>query len=398
MLWAPLEQANVRNPYRMYQQLRDTAPVHRAQTGEYIISRYEDVRTVLKDTRCLAGNRLQWMSKGVHYLQNREEDFRAITQAMQSFLLFKNPPDHGNVRKFIAQCWSDRDVENLVRENIHELLSELPSEKFDLVNDFAKNLPALTITKILGLPPQDYRMLKSWASALVKSLDLYISLKDLVSIHHASRDFITYFREHAQRLHLSESKGLISSMLRTNEANGNKLSEDELISIFIFLFVSGEETTVSLVSTGIFNLVQKPSQWELLKSNPALSASAIQELLRYDSPVQLLGRIAGDDMTLDGVSIQAGSTLTLVIGSANRDASVFASADDLDITRTPNRHLAFGTGIHKCLGDWLAELQGRLAIEALMEKFPDMQLHTTQPEWNNNLAIRSLKRLEVGAR
>lgn len=379
----------------MYKRLRHEAPVYRSQTGEYIITSYELVKQLLKDPTCMAGNRLNWVNKSVAYLHNRDEDFRAISQAMQSFLLFKNPPEHTAIRKFVSNCWSDRDVADLVTANIHELLNNFNGSEIDLVNDFAKNLPALTISRILGLPPTDYAMLKSWASSLIKSLDLYISMKDLVLIHQAAKDFIAYFRDHAAKVKADKRHGLINTMMEVNAQRGHLLTDEQLVSVFIFLFVAGEETTVGLISTGIYNLLRHPGQWKLLCEQPELSQRAVDELLRYDSPVHLLGRIAGEPLQLNGLTVPAGSTLTLVVAAANRDEDFFDRGDELDIIRTPNRHLAFGTGIHVCLGDWLAELQGRLALENLAARFPHMRLLSSSVEWNNNLAVRSLKRLPV---
>ena len=376
----------------MYQKLRETEPLHLAHTGEWIITRYKDVKVILKDPRFVVGNRLEWIKRGVRYMHSPTTDLQAIAEAMNSFLLFLNPPDHTRIRKFIATQWDNYQVEQLIHQNIDRLIRGfVDREGFDLVQDFAQHLPAMTMARILGIPQGDYFRLKNHAYELIKALDLYISVKDLVMIHHAASEFIAYFSEliSAQKY---EHGGLLAKLCKANDLLSEPLSQNELISICIFLFTAGEETTASLIGTGVSNLLTQTASQDRQNIDWDL---AIDELLRYDPPVQLLGRIAATDVVLDGKDINKGSAITLCLGSANRDKNIFENPDEIDLLRKHNRHLAFGSGIHFCLGDWLGRLQGKIAIRRLFEAYPCLKLESDTRQWNKNLAIRSLSSLVV---
>ena len=390
LLWKPWDEANFADPYPMYKKLQQIDSVHLSQTKEWIITRYEDVKSILKDNRYQAGNRLAWIKRGVEYLNTQEMDFQAIAQAMSHFILFLNPPQHTRVRKFIQGVWVNHDIENLFRLGAKELISKFNKEKFNVVKEFGQALPALTMTNILGIDSADHRYLKDLALKLIKALDLYITVKDLVLIHHASKEFIEYFRITMREKKMHE-EGLLYKIFAANEKSQEPLSEAELISICIFLFTAGEETTSGLIGVGVYHLTKD--------SNAARSSQewdlAIDELLRFNPPVQLLGRIASCDMNVHGKTIPNGSTVTLCLGAANRDPEIFDRPDELILNRTQNRHLAFGSGIHFCLGDWLGKLQSRIALEELFLAFPGLHLATDELNWNKNLAIRSLTSLEV---
>lgn len=393
-LWAPHDPENFADPFPMYKRLRENDPVHKSQTGEWIVSTYEHVRKVLKDPQCLTGNRLRWMEKGISYLQNRDEDMRAIADALNSFLLFKNPPDHMRIRKFILECWSDRDLAAVIQQIVSETLSPLSRKKsFDIVSEFAQLVPARTVGTIMGIPDPDYLKLKQWSTNLVKALDLYVDLSGLMRIQKVSQEFISYFRNLIR--HAPPRKGLLATIIEENNRR-NLLDENEMISICILLFVAGEETTSSMIATGLFILLGNQEFKTRFMASAEASRVAFEELLRYAPPVHLTGRITGEPMRLGDKDIPAGETLTLLLASANRDEAEFADPDALIPDRSPNRHLSFGNGAHYCIGDWLARLQGQIAIPVFLDRFPSLKLITTLPEWNDNLSIRRLKELVVG--
>jgi len=252
----------------------------------------------------------------------------------------------------------------------------------------------MTISKILGLPPNDYAYLKEQGAVMIKALDLYISFKDILRINEAAGNFIAYFKKIVKEKESLPDDGIVSKLVQLNKQEG-ALSDDELISTCILLFIAGEETSIGLMSTGLYNLLAHPDMLDHLRKNPAKIPAAIEELLRYDSPVQIVGRIAGKDTTIGNKQIKAGDTLTICLGSANRDPEVFNQPDEFLIDRTDNKHIAFGGGAHYCLGDWLARIQTQLMIEALLERFPKLELVDPVPAWNNNLAIRTLVKLPV---
>jgi len=392
-LWRPFDRKHIANPYSMYRRLREEDPVHLSQTGEWIITRYEDTRNILRSNDFLVGNRFEWLKKGIGYFKYKEMDFSSIESAMKGFILFLNPPHHTRIRKFIHQVWNTRAVESIIHINLEHLLSKT-SGHFDLVNDLGKPLPAMTISKILGLPPNDYTYLKEQGAVMIKALDLYISFKDILNINEAAKNFILYFNKIVKEKESHPDEGIVSKLVQLNKQEGT-LSDDELISTCILLFIAGEETSIGLMSTGLYNLLAHPEVLNHLRKNTTKIPTAIEELLRYDSPVQIVGRISAKDVVLGNKQIKAGETLTICLGSANRDAEVFEKPDEFLIDRKDNKHIAFGGGAHYCLGDWLARIQTQIMIETLLTRFKKIELMDAAPDWNNNLAIRTLTRLPV---
>jgi pimeloyl-[acyl-carrier protein] synthase len=198
-LWRPLDPKNIADPYGMYAALRRTDPVHRAQTGEFIITRYEDIKDILKNPSFESGNRMVWLKKGIQYFDNKQEDFRAIYQAMNAFILMLNAEQHHRIRTFIAKAWSDRDVDTLILKNTKNTLDSITAADFDFVVDYAQPLPVRNIADILGIPVTDYQSLMELGVAMTKTLDLYVSMKDLVMMNDAARRFIEYFRLQVKR-------------------------------------------------------------------------------------------------------------------------------------------------------------------------------------------------------
>lgn len=393
LLWRPFDRRHIANPYAMYKRLREEDPVHRSQTGEWIITRYEDTRNILRSGDFLVGNRFEWLKKGIGYFKYKDMDFSPIENAMKGFILFLNPPHHLRIRKFIHQVWNTREVEMIIRSNLDHLFSKA-SGQFDLVNDLGKPLPAMTISRILGLPPNDYAYLKEQGAVMIRALDLYISFKDILKINEAAKNFIDYFKQIVKAKELHPDDGIVSKLVQLNKQE-NVLNDDELISTCILLFIAGEETSIGLMSTGLYNLLSHPEVTEQLRSDPSKIPMALEELLRYDSPVQIVGRIAGKDLVINGKQIKSGDPLTICLGSANRDTEIFDRADELVIDRTENKHIAFGGGAHYCLGDWLARIQTQLMIETILTRFKKIEMLDSEPDWNNSLAIRTLTKLRV---
>lgn len=390
-LWKPFDRAHIANPYAMYKRLREEDPVHFSQTGEWIITRYEDTRNILRSSDFQVGNRFEWLKKGIGYFKYKDLDFSNIEAAMKGFILFLNPPHHTRIRKFIHQVWNSREVETIIQKNLETLLP-VKSDSFDLITELGKPLPAMTIGKILGLPEQDYLYLKEQGSVMIKALDLYISFKDIVRINEAAGNFITYFTKIITEKEKSPDNGVISRLVQLNTQE-NVLDGDELVSTCILLFIAGEETSVSLMGTGLYNLLSRPENFAALRNSPEKIPAAIEELVRYDAPVQIVGRMAGKNIEVGGKLIKQGDTLTICLGSANRDPEAFDRADEFLIDRTPNKHLGFGGGAHYCLGDWLARIQTEWMIRALLERYQTIELLNPTPQWNNNLAIRCLTAL-----
>lgn len=394
-LWRPLDAECFRDPYQMYKALRENDPVHLAQTGEYIVTKYEDVRQILKSESFETGNRLIWLKRGISYFENKEEDLRAIYAAMNSFVLMLNGSHHQRIRNFISKAWSNREVDSLIEANSAMLLNRLKGHEIDFVKEYAQPLPVYTMSGILGIPVSDSQYLISLGVAMTKTLDLYISLRDMVQINDAAKEFINFFREQIRLKSDRPDEGLLSRMIHRNRSENVGLSEEEMISLAIFLLTAGEETSASLITNTMVNLLSHPDQLALLRKDPSLIESTIEEVLRYDSSVHLLGRVAKDDLSIRGKVIPSGSTVTLVVASANRDEDVFQNADVFDIARRPNRHLSFGNGKHYCLGDWLGRRQSQIAISSFLERFDEIVLPDQELSWYQNIAVRRLNTLRI---
>lgn len=395
LLWKPMTEEHIANPYGMYAALRREDPVHRAQTGEFIVTKYDDIRSILKSDSFESGNRLLWLKKGIRYFENKQEDFRAIYQAMNSFVLMLNGEHHQRIRNFVSRAWDNRKVDPIIAKSISAVLGRIAKPDLDFVADYAQPIPVLTISEILGVPATDYQVLVDLGVAMTKTLDLYVSYRDLVTMNDAATRFIDFFREQVRIKLEKPDNGLFSALIRKNRDDRTGLSEEELISIGIFLFTAGEETSAGLISNMMLHLLRHPAQLQALRASPELIAPATEEVLRFDSVVQLLGRVAREDMALRDKVIPAGATVTLVVGSGNRDEDAFPRPDELDLRRHPNRHLSFGSGVHYCLGDWLGRRQSQLAINAFLERYPRISLPDQTLTWYPNLAVRRLNSLRV---
>ncbi len=394
-LWSPFAEEYLRDPYKMYKRLRAEAPVYRAQTDEFIVSRYEDVRAILKSADFKSGNRFDWLKRGIDYFSRQDQDLSHIYQAINTFILFLNPPDHVGIRNFVMREWNDREVDELIRTTADDLLAPLAGS-FDFMERFAQPLPATVISQILGIPPSDATELRQIGVTMVRSLDLYHTLKELVLLNEASRYFVEYFRGVVLNKRACSDQSLAGRLVQASD-RGQILSDAQLISLLIFLFIAGEETTAASIGTGVYHLAQRPDLYGRLRTDRyLLEASGVDELLRFDTPVQFLGRIAAKPTQVAGVDIPAGSSLTLLLASANRDEHVFEAPDELKLDRSPNPHLTFGYGAHYCLGEWLGKSQTLIAIDAVLRKFNSIKIQEKQEiKWNKNLSVRTLTSLLV---
>lgn len=391
-LWDPY--SSQENPYAMYDRLREVAPVYQTQTGDFVLTGYKEIRSVLfDDTTFRVGNRYEWISRQVVYLENKEENLTAIVEAMNSFLVQMNGADHAMIRSLVVDAWDNHEVEYMIRENIDELLNSIRGNRFDLIKDFASPLPVMTMARIMGMPKEDYRKLKAISADLLLCLDMYTSFKALVKINSAATEFISYIQKYLEFRMKNRGPDLVSKIIQLAQERSIELEERQLISICIFLFMAGEETTINLIGTGFYNCSNLNLPSGSIFTSDALDA-VLNEALRYDSPVQLVGRVANHDTVINGTPIPKESTLTLSLGAANRDPAIFPTPSQFDITRNPKNHLAFGAGTHFCLGSWLAKIQWKLALTQLYSHFPTISVDGT-PTWSPMLSIRGLASLPV---
>jgi pimeloyl-[acyl-carrier protein] synthase len=355
------------NPYPTYARLRKDDPLHHAATGDLWLTRYADVEAVLADRR---------FGRATPQYTARSTVLEG--QAIPPSMLFQNPPQHTRLRALVARAFTPRTIERLrpVITNIADgLLNRIVAQTtFDLVEDYAFPLPAIVIAEMLGVPPAERHQFHAWTSAVAAAVDSTASTDEQSRGALARAQMAEYFADLVAIRRDQPRDDLISDLIGVHDT-GDRLSLGELLSMCALLLAAGHETTVNLIANGVLTLIQHPDQLSLLRKNPALLPGAVEELLRFEAPVQITDRVALEHVNLDGERIEAGERVIVGIGAANRDAAVFDQPDRLDITRNPNPHLSFSHGIHFCLGASLARLEGQLAVWSLLERLSDMELN-----------------------
>jgi cytochrome P450 len=384
------------NPYPLYHRLRSEDPVHWDPfLHAWVVTRYADVITVFQ--RFLA-NRTptpeQLTALGLSALT-------PLAQVMVRQMLFLDPPDHGRVRGLAAKAFTPRRVE-VLRSHIQDITGSLldavlarGTGRMDVIADLAYPLPAIVTAELLGVPTSDWKQLTTWSGDFAQVLGNFQHNPD-----HASRvlrsleEMLSYFRA-AVRDHRDHPRdGLISALLNA-EIDGDRLTEEEVVANVIVTMVGGQETTTNLIGNGILTLLRKPDQLELLRTELSLVPSAVEELLRYESPSQQTARLAPDDVMLGGKVIRKRQAVIAVMGAANRDPERFPDPDRLDLTRQDNRHVAFAWAGHFCFGAPLARIEGQTAFETVLKRMPNLQLAPGPVTWRENLGLRGLTALHV---
>jgi len=376
-----------RDPYPTYHRLRIEDPVHRS-FDTWVLTRYADVKAVLRDPRFGADQVPKRIKNKSHYFEEQQRDLKTLVQMSGKFFFYLDPPDHTRLRGLVSKAFSAKVVE-------HESINKVrDTGVMDIVVDLSCPLPVIVIARMLGVPAEDSSKLGQWSNEMSRIIDPLMSLEDYDQLNQVAVEFTDYFRDLIVERRKTPKEDLISALIAARD-QGDKLSEDELLSVCMVLFVTGEETTVHTIGNGMLALLRHPDQMELLKRNPIIIQSAVEEILRYDSPVQQTARIAMEDVEIGGKTIRAGENVLVSFGAANRDPAQFSKPDQLNLIRDENHHLAFGDSIHYCLGAALARLQGQIAINTLMQRLPDLKLNTDKLEWRKNINIRGLKSLPV---
>ena len=389
------------NPYDQYEGLRDHDPVHRSVFGTWMVTRWDDVHTLLRkpgtsveDRNIADGSRREALAELVPGREPRRS--RAILNI--------DPPDHTRIRKLVSKAFTPRAVER-IRARAGELTDELldglaeRDEPVDLITELAFPLPFTVISELLGMPEGDRAQLRSLSHTITQILDPILAMQHAAAIFDAAdamRDVVAGAIEWKRAR--PDDDDLLTALIAAEE-EGDVLSDAELVENVVLLYLAGHETTVNLIGNATAALLDHPDQRQLLVEDPALDANAVEELLRWDSPVQFSRRIALEPIELRGETIEAGEFVTTVLGSANRDPRKFGeTAGSLDLRRPDAReHVSFGSGIHHCLGAALARLEGQEAIGRLVRRFPDM-VAAGPPVHNGRLVLRGLDDLPVSLR
>jgi pimeloyl-[acyl-carrier protein] synthase len=381
-------------PYETLRVLRETDPVHWASDlGAWVLTRYDDIARALRDPR--------WRRtppEGVE-LPTWGPEMPAIGSVMEHLFLTMDPPDHTRLRGLVNRAFTPAAVaamETRIRAIVDELMVALDSRsRFDVVADVAIPLPATVIAELLGVPVEDLSRFKRWSDDFAIVLDPRQGT-DWATIEASVQEFATYVRGLADERRTGPRHDLLSGLVERHE--GDALSQEELVSTVILLIAAGHETTTNLIANGVLTLMRNPDELQRLQADPSLAPAAVEEILRFESPVQATFRMAGEAMNdYGGASIQPGQEVMLSLAAGNRDPAVFEMPDRFDVGRSPNRHLAFALGSHFCIGAPLARLEGRIALTALIGRFPGLHLAPTSPPpaWRPGLAFRALDQLTV---
>ena len=388
----PMDPEFLADPYPTYHRLRAEDPVHHSPLGFWVLTRYEDVAAILRDARFIK----EPLAALVAARFGGE-----VPRGVGLSMLDRDPPDHTRLRSLVSKAFTPRVVEGL-RPRIQAIVDDLiaraePAGSMDLIEEFAYPIPVNVICEMMGVPVRDHERFKGWSLDIARGLDSIWLPPDSeiprrsATARHAISD---YFRELIAQRRTSPRADLLSALIAAEEA-GDKLNEEELLATCILILIAGHETTVNLIGNGVLALLRHPAELSRLRTTPGLITTAVEELLRYDGPVQRTARVASADATIGGHTIPQGDMVMPFIGAADRDPAHFPEPDRLNLSRADNRHIAFGWGIHFCLGAPLARVEGQIAIDTLVRRLPRLALIGDSVEYRQSLTLRGLKTLPV---
>ncbi len=391
-LSSPMLPENRPDPYPIYDFIRTREPVHHAPDGSWVLTRYDHSAALLRDPR--------FSTNPARLIDGPDPaSMGPIRQVGSSLMMFLDPPDHTRLRSLVSQAFTPRMVESL-RPRIQALVDELldaviETGEMDVLADLAYPLPTVVICELLGVPPEDREKFKAWSADASRLLDGYLDQDAMDQGMVAGMYLFQYFTDLVDDRRRQPRDDLLSALLAA-EADGERLTHAELLSTATLLFVAGFETTMNLVGNGTLALLRNREQLVRLGDDPTLVRTGVEELLRYDGPVHVTARIATQDLEIGGCTVREGEQVVAMLGAANRDPSQFLEPHRLDVSRSPNRHLAFGGGPHFCLGAALARMEGQMAFETMLRRLPDLELDTVAPTYRDHFVIRGVTGLKVG--
>ncbi|HUC59980.1 MAG TPA: cytochrome P450 [Streptosporangiaceae bacterium] len=380
--------ATITDPYPLYARMRQASPFTELDGKLVVVGRYEDCSRILRDPRSSSQRDRSAMAPGETERRGRARSFLSL-----------DPPDHTRLRRLVAKAFTARTVARLA-PRITELTSELldaAGTEFELVSQLAYPLPVQIISELLGVPPEDHATFAGWSARLAHSVQPSFGTADPAETAEADRaaaEFREYFTGLIAARRSSRGDDLLSELIEA-EDEGERLTIGELIATCVLLLVAGHETTVGLISNAMLALLRNPAQLAALTADPGLAAAAVEETLRFDSPVQLTARIATGGMSLGGTVFNDGAILLLLLAAAGRDETVFPDADVFDIRRTGAEHLAFAAGPHFCLGAPLARLEATIALRAIAARVVDPQLDESELLYKSNYNLRGPERMVI---
>ena len=368
------------DPYPIYRDLRSKDPVHRMRLVKaWALTRYEDVERVLRDDKRFCNGD------------------RVLVKTIPLSLLDMDPPEHTRVRALVSKAFTPRAVGRLqgrIREITDRLLDEVAGRRqFDVIAALGYPLPITVIAEMLGVRSEDMGVFEGWSNTLALSVDPILGGKQVQAIKRAAEQVYAYFEEIIAERRREPRDDLVTALMMAEET-GERLTHEEMLSVMLLILVAGNETTRNLIGNAVLALLRNPAQLQRLREDRELLDPAVDELLRYDSPVQLDGRAAREDVEIGGKRIRAGDVVIAVLGAANRDPEAFDDPESLDVGRNGNSHLSFGRGVHYCLGGPLAVMEARLALTGLLDRYSSLRL-AVEPDYREGVALRGVERLWI---
>jgi unspecific monooxygenase len=395
--YEPGSPAFIADPYPVLARLRAEHPViHDPATNQWLVSRFADVGALLRDKRL--GRSYVHVASHEEFGRTPPPAWQAPFEASQRLqLIDMEPPDHTRLRRLVSTAFTPRTVEGL-RPRVTELVDGLVTAardrgEFDLLADVIERLPVAVIAELLGIPEEDRPLLRPWSADMTLMFELTRSEDDERRAVRATVEFSDYVRGVVRARRASPRADLLSQLALVGEA-GDRLSEDELIATAILLLNAGHEASVNGAANAWWTLFRHPAALAALRAEPGLVPSAVEELLRHDTPAPMFERWVLEEIEICGITIPRGQELALLFASANRDEAAFANADGLVLDRSPNPHLSFGAGIHYCLGAPLARLEMAILFRAILERMPNLEL-VAEPAWKPRFVLRGLQSLPV---
>lgn len=390
----PLLPEHQRDPYPGYRALRAEEPVHWSPLLEgWVLTRHADVAAVLRDPRFKVGRGDGELIRGSPFPMVRPE-LRPVVDALTHTLLFTDPPVHTRLRALVARAFTARLVDGhgaRIQALVDDLLDAIEEQgRLDLVRDLALPLPLTVIAEVLGVPTADRGELNRWSEDVGEPLDPFVSPEAFERAQASALEMYAYFREVFAARRRRPHEDLVSALIAAGD-----LDEVELFALCALLIGAGHLTTTNFLGNAVHAILAHPDERRRLADDPGLIGSALEECLRYESPVQMTARVAGERVVLGGRTVVAGDFLVLLLGAANRDPAAFPDPDRLDLGRRGHEHLAFSSGIHACLGARLARLEGRVAVATLLRRFPDLELIDGPPAWKPVVVSRGLVTLPL---
>jgi cytochrome P450 len=398
-MFNPFDPAFAADPYAQYRQMRALAPAQRAPLGFVVLFGYDDVLSVMRDPRNSVD---EWSVPDNPRVRSRVEILGERARRGTRSMLNVDPPHHTRLRRLVQMAFTARRVEQLsgrVQQLVDEVLAAAAARggALDVITDLAFPLPFTVISEMLGMPPGDRDQLRSWSHTMTRALEPIASPADFEQSVIAASDHMEAYLDDViawKRDHLGDD--LLSDLVAA-EADGDVLSPEELRDQVSLLYLAGHETTVNLIGNSAYALLSNRAELERWSGHPDLDVNAVEELIRYDTPVQFSRRLTTTDMTVGGIAVEAGVLVLACLASANRDESHWGDdAEHLDLTRAgAPQHLSFGSGIHHCLGNVLARLESRIALSTIVHRFPRTEATIDAPAWNGRLVLRGLDSLAV---